>query len=464
MLVIAAFLAIFRDGAFVSMLSDSDKYLITGIIFDIPLTMLLIYSRKSYDESLLKSVLKTEIYDKMLNLPNKNSLMRSFASKNQDFILAIVKIKNFPEISSLFGYKSSEKILCIVSGILSEMCRRDGYTCYKLMGHEFGVVIPVKNSSGIEHDAKICLDMLWYELLSYRMETGDKEIYLTYRIGASINSAQNSSRALLKADLALNMADKLLHNVFIYDESAVNEKDRLLSSGRLYNELFYNIKNGLLLTVYQPIVNSISGEIKWYEALLRVKTDKGYVSVYPYLSIAKNTGIYNELTRAVLKSVRKRLFEYETDVSVNITLSDISHPGFMEDVLSLCRDIGDRKGKLIIEIVESEELVEIDICRNFIAKVQELGGKIAIDDFGSGYSNFCNLLNLSFDIVKIDGSLIRSAENDPNALTMIESISAFCHKCGKQIVAEYVENESLHEIVKSNKIHFCQGYLFGMPS
>jgi len=435
----------------------------TGAVFSVPLVMLLFYSRGSYDEKILKKIMQTVVFDKMLNLPNKNSLMRNLP-KNKDFILAIIKIQNFPDISSLFGYKSSEKILQYVAGVLSEICERDGYSCYKLVGHEFGVIIPFDDKDKSNENSKFLLDLMWFELLSYRMDAGGMEIYLTYRIGASVNLSGDFSRALLKSDLALNMADKLFHNVYVYDENHVKEKERVMSSARLYNELFDNIKNASLKTVYQPVVDSLTGEIKWHEALLRVKTDSGYSSIYPYLAIAKNTGLYNELTRVVLKSVKTRLLQSDTDVSVNITLSDISHPGFMEDVLSICREVENRKGKLIIEIIESEELVEIDICRNFIAKVKEKGGKIAIDDFGSGYSNFCNLLNLSFDIVKIDGSLIRSAELDPNALTMIESISSFCHKSGKQIVAEYVESESLLDIVKKNNIQFAQGYLFGMPS
>ena len=454
---------IFPDNLFLSHAMNSNYNVLSGVIFSLPLVMLLFYSHGSYDEKILKKIMQTVVFDKMLNLPNKNSLMRNLP-KNKDFILAIIKIQNFPEISSLFGYKSSEKILQYVAGVLSEICERDAYSCYKLMGHEFGVLIPLDEKDKSNEHAKFLLDLMWFELLSYRMDAGGMEIYLTYRIGASVNLSGDFSRALLKSDLALNMADKLFHNVYVYDENHVKEKERVMSSARLYNELFNNIKNTSLKTVYQPVVDSLTGEIKWHEALLRVKTESGYSSVYPYLSIAKNTGLYNELTRVVLKSVKNRLLQSDTDVSVNITLSDISHPGFMEDVLSICREVENRKGKLIIEIVESEELVEIDICRNFIAKVKEKGGKIAIDDFGSGYSNFCNLLNLSFDIVKIDGSLIRSAELDPNALTMIESISSFCHKSGKQIVAEYVESESLLDIVKKNNIHFAQGYLFGMPS
>jgi len=232
----------------------------------------------------------------------------------------------------------------------------------------------------------------------------------------------------------------------------------------MYSILLDNIKNGQLKMVYQPVVDTHTGEISWYEALMRVKCEDGsFETVYQYLPLARNTGLYNELTRFMLKSVYAMLLSKDVDISVNINLSDITHPGFMEQIIDICTAIKDRKSSLILEIVESEELVEIDLCRDFIKTVQDLGCRVAIDDFGSGYSNFCTILNLSIDIVKIDGELVKSVESDKNALDMIESITSFCHKSGKLIVAEYIENENLHNIAISYGIHYCQGYYFGKP-
>jgi len=149
----------------------------TGAVFSVPLVMLLFYSRGSYDEKILKKIMQAVVFDKMLNLPNKNSLMRNLPKK-KDFILAIIKIQNFPDISSLFGYKSSEKILQYVAGVLSEICERDGYSCYKLVGHEFGVIIPFDDKDKSNENAKFLLDLMWFELLSYRMDAGGMEIYL----------------------------------------------------------------------------------------------------------------------------------------------------------------------------------------------------------------------------------------------------------------------------------------------
>ena len=128
----------------------------------------------------------------------------------------------------------------------------------------------------------------------------------------------------------------------------------------------------------------------------------------------------------------------------------------------MCKAVEGCRGKIIFEIVESEELTDIDSCREFINTIRTYGCKIAIDDFGSGYSNFCNILNLNVDIVKIDGVLMRSVAGDRNARAMVESIVSFCRKAGKMVVAEYIENEELHRIAREIGVHYCQGYYFGV--
>jgi EAL domain-containing protein (putative c-di-GMP-specific phosphodiesterase class I) len=254
-----------------------------------------------------------------------------------------------------------------------------------------------------------------------------------------------------------------MHNVYIYNEDA-DDRVHIRQTSSLYSILLDNIKNNLLKTVFQPIVDTVTGEVSWYEALLRIqKKDGTYESIFKYLQIARNTGLYNQISRFVLNSAHKIILETGYDVSINITPCDIIHPGFMEEVIRVCEDLKSAKGNLIIEIIECEELIEIDLCRNFMRTVQDMGCRIAVDDFGSGYSNFSTLLHLSIDIVKIDGLLIQSVNNDIHALSMIESIADFCHKAGKAIVAEYIENEFAYNIAIENRIHFCQGYYFGEP-
>lgn len=438
------------------------EYHLLMIFLAVIITFILLSSGALQNEKHLWWLIKHLVFDPSSGLPNKEAMINSFPS-DRGFVLAIVRIQNFGELSSIFGYEIAEKIHLFVADTLKKIARRDEYKCFKLLGHEFGILIHDDSEILINRDIADFLNVLWHELRSIKMIERDQEFCPIYRIGAAQISPDNTGDALSRADIALTMADKLMHNVYIYNTDT-DDRIRIRQTSSLYSILLDNIKNNLLKTVFQPIVDTVTGEISWYEALLRIqKKDGTYESVFKYLQIARNTGLYNHISRFVLNSAHQIIVETGYDVSINITPGDIIHPGFMEEVIRVCEDLKSKKGSLIIEIIECEELIEIDLCRNFIQTVQSMGCRIAVDDFGSGYSNFSTLLNLSIDIVKIDGMLVKSVKNDPHALSMIESISDFCHKAGKAMVAEYIENDFAHNIALVNRIHFCQGYYFGEP-
>ena len=138
--------------------------------------------------------------------------------------------------------------------------------------------------------------------------------------------------------------------------------------------------------------------------------------------MARSTGFYHYLTEFILRKSAEAILEHDINVSVNISIADIVRSDFIMLVEEIHHMIRERTGRIIFEILESEELVELDKCVWFIDYVSRFGFRIAIDDFGTGYSNYINLLNLPVDIVKIDGGLIRRIRSDENARTLVEGI------------------------------------------
>ncbi|HKL84906.1 MAG TPA: EAL domain-containing protein [Treponemataceae bacterium] len=217
--------------------------------------------------------------------------------------------------------------------------------------------------------------------------------------------------------------------------------------------------------VFQPVFNDTGKEIVWYEALLRIQRQDGqYVSIYPYLTVARSTGLYPFLTEFIMRESARVICEQDVDVSVNIAIHDISRPEFISLVDELYEQIHLKKGRFIFEILESDELVELEKCVWFIEYIARYGFKIAIDDFGTGYSNYCSLINLPIDIIKIDGSLIKRIRHDENAKTLVEGIILFCKKSNKKTVAEFIEDIHVFESIKSMSIDYLQGYYLGEPA
>jgi EAL domain-containing protein (putative c-di-GMP-specific phosphodiesterase class I) len=120
--------------------------------------------------------------------------------------------------------------------------------------------------------------------------------------------------------------------------------------------------------------------------------------------------------------------------------------------------------RVIFEIVESEAIQDFDKISRFIKEIKRYGAKIAIDDFGDGYSNFSYLMKMNVDFLKIDGSLIKDIDTDMNSYLVVETIVGFANRLGIKTIAEYVHSSTVMDKVKSMGIDFSQGYHIDKPS
>ena len=192
-----------------------------------------------------------------------------------------------------------------------------------------------------------------------------------------------------------------------------------------------------------------------------IDEDGSVISPAYFIDVAKRSKQYAALTRTIFDATLKALEKTDTQLSVNLTLEDIADPvlsGYLIERLSQVP-----KGRMVLELVESEGIENYEEVAVFIAKVKAAGAQVAIDDFGTGYSNFSYLLKLKVDYIKIDGSLIRSLGSDPAALSVVETIVAFAHKNGFQTIAEFVSDEAVKAAVEALGIGYSQGYFIGQP-
>jgi EAL domain-containing protein (putative c-di-GMP-specific phosphodiesterase class I) len=221
------------------------------------------------------------------------------------------------------------------------------------------------------------------------------------------------------------------------------------------------LANGDIIPYYQPIVDK-EGNITKYEALMRVKIDDKIVSPFMFMDLIKEAKLYDEFSKLMIKKVFE---DAKSDklhkVSLNLSFLDISNAEIREFILDLLQksQIGE---KITFEILESESLENINIVTEFIKKVKEFGVTIAIDDFGSGYSNFVNILTIKPDFIKIDGSLIKNIQK-PEYYEIVKLINNFAKKFDILTVAEFVENREIFDILIEIGIDCFQGYYFYKP-
>lgn len=413
-------------------------------------------------ESLLFQLTDMLVFDESTGLPDKDVLLHSI-QREKSYIFAIIKIENFSDLVALFGYEFSDIISQFASQKLKKYESRYKYKTYQLKYNEYGVLIEteenLKSSDAVQKLHKI-VTSLELEALPWEQD----KIRLVYRVGATIVHPGDERSLLSCADIALKKAERSFSVLRMFDGD-VAEKSSAYESVLKFTELITNRENNSLKAVFQPVFNETGKNVVWYEALLRIKKQDGqYVSIYPYLTVARSTGLYPYLTEFIMRESARIICEQDVDVSVNIAIHDISRPEFILLVDEIYKQIKLKKGRIIFEILESDELVELERCVWFIDYISQYGFKIAIDDFGTGYSNYCSLINLPIDIIKIDGSLIKRIHHDDNAKTLVEGIVLFCKRSNKKTVAEFVENEHVFDSLKTMSIDYLQGYYLGEPA
>ncbi|TAL35953.1 MAG: GGDEF domain-containing protein [Spirochaetes bacterium] len=438
------------------------QMLMAAIAFAI--TLLLSHSGERQHEALLESATRHLMFDEITGLPRRDVMMNSIHGE-LPCLLAILKVNNFNDLGAVFGYELSDTVLQFVAGTLKTGERKLGFRAYRLRGTEFGILkdtgdaLPAHDTAAIELALREIVEYLNRHPLPYE----SSEIRLSYRIGGTLVDSQNRHAALSQADMALKEAEKL-HIPAAFFQARTNMRDKAFQSVIKYSTLMDNREKQTYRAVFQPVFDIESGIVVWYEGLLRILNRNGeYESPYHYLPIALATGEDRDISRFMVAQACYALEITATDISVNISLGDMLKREFLEHVGACLAAIPERRGALIFEILESEELTDIDACARFIDSVKELGCKIAIDDFGSGYSNFTNIARLPIDIVKIDGALIQRMLTDRQAYDIVDGIVALCRKLGTLVVAEHIDRHELLHMVKTIGIDYGQGFLLGEP-
>ena len=193
-----------------------------------------------------------------------------------------------------------------------------------------------------------------------------------------------------------------------------------------------------------------------------IEKDGSNISPFFFLGTAKKARIYTRITRSVIDHACNTFVGSSYDFSVNLSTEDILDPGVVEYLKTRLRETSLAK-RAILEILETEGFENYDQVVIFIKEMKEMGCRIAIDDFGSGYSNYERLLNLQVDYLKIDGSIVKKITTDDISLTIVEAIVAVAKKLEIQTVAEFVFDKQTAELATSLGVDYLQGYYFSEP-
>ncbi|NQY93309.1 MAG: EAL domain-containing protein, partial [Campylobacteraceae bacterium] len=266
---------------------------------------------------------------------------------------------------------------------------------------------------------------------------------------------------LITADLALQAAksDHKDYLVFFDELDNINEyKNNMLWTKKLK----YALANDDIIVYYQPLINNQTLKVDKYECLVRMIDKDKIISPFFFLDVSKKTNQYAKITKVVIEKSFKEFENLPFEFSVNVSYEDIENPTFLVFVKEQLSKYN-VANRVVFEILEDEGIKSYDVLIDFINEVKSLGCKVAIDDFGSGYSNFEHLLKMNVDFLKIDASLIKNIATDENSYKVTKTIIDFAKNLNLKTIAEFVENKEIFDIVKELGTDYSQGYYFSPP-
>lgn len=217
--------------------------------------------------------------------------------------------------------------------------------------------------------------------------------------------------------------------------------------------------------VLQPIVETNSGRVVFYECLMRVaKSDGGLEPAGARIESAERAGGARTMDLATLEMAIDILKQHDgVNLSLNISGLTCSDPAWLSRYLALTGPDAGLAKRLLIEITETAAMEDLGQSIAFVSKVQQQGSRVAIDDFGAGHTSFDSLERLNADVVKIDGSLVVDVGRSTSQREFLRSMVALAEACGMETVAEWIVDEDAVNFAKELGVTYLQGYYIGRP-
>ena len=410
-------------------------------------------------------------HDALTNLINRREFERRLEQANQEtkfnnknHSLCYMDLDQFKAVNDSCGHAAGDELLKQLSTEINSTIR-EADTFARLGGDEFGLLLvgcPIEKALTITESIRGIVE-------SYRFHWDRKTFKVGISIGiAALNKKSGSTKEIQSAaDTACYIAKEQGRNrVHIYEaDSSITNKHANQTSW--LNKINIALDNDNFILYFQKIVSINNNNHEHYEILIRMIDEDGkIIPPNSFIPAAERFDIISSVDSWVIKNTLLIMQEEKyknINFSVNLSGQSLGDLNFMKDCIDQIDNSNINPDKICFEITETAMIENLSNAIRSISILRGLGCKIALDDFGSGLSSFAYLKNLPIDYLKIDGSLIKDLEKDNVNITMVSSIIHIAKSMGLETIAEYVENDTVLDILRGLEIDYIQGYGVAKP-
>lgn len=413
-------------------------------------------------------------HDPLTNLCNRRKFTEEFEKSLQTAIrykhnstLLLLDLDRFKDINDTSGHRAGDEALKLVAKTLQRVTRFTDFVA-RLSGDEFAVIMPESDEAGAITVSEKILAELSAIHLNYEM--------VRHTISASIGIVNyplqdaTTNELIGFADLAMYRAKangKGRYHVFSLDDRSREQLQKRVYWKQKIEEA---LENHLFVLYFQPILNLSNHEIQHYEVLIRMRDPKTNEVTLPgkFIEIAEEVGLIQSIDHYVLHHSIKKLAELQKQGSkikfaINLSGAVVDTPVLLPYLKKLIKRFDVDPTALIFEVTETVAVSNLYQAKLMMTAIKALGCRFSLDDFGVGFASFNYMRELPIDIIKIDGIFIKNLDINADDQLFVKALIDVAKGLGRKTIAEFVENETILNILQEYGVDFAQGFYIGKP-
>lgn len=374
----------------------------------------------------------------------------------------VVGIDHLAIINEDYGYDVADEVILTVSQRIAEQVAPADIVA-RAGGNKLGVILADCNGETATTTAHQILEAV----RSSVVRTSKGPVVATASVGGVMipGGAETAAEAMARAEEALCHAKQIGRDSFRFYRPSTKRDSLRRQNISMADQIISALDEDRILIAYQPIVAAKTGELDCFECLARMVTPTGEVlGAQEWIPVAERLGLIRRIDRRIA-DISLDVLSRKPDISLalNLSASTLTDGGWIRTFLAELYKAPDAAKRLTVELTETLALHDIEESSKFITRLREIGCRVAIDDFGAGYTSFKNLQYLDVDMVKIDGSFIQRLQESEDNQLFVRTLIALARNFNVQTVAEWVLNETDAELLRKFGVDFLQGYYIGAP-
>ena len=375
----------------------------------------------------------------------------------------VAAIDNLGIVNSNYGFSVADEVIVELSARLQRQLPA-GDVMGRSAGNKFGIVFENCTARQMKETMRRLLACVRDEVV----QTKIGPVSVTISIGGVMlpDGAHSAQQAMARAEEVLSDIKQNARDVCAVFEPSAERDLRRQFNIEIADQLISALNDRRIRIAFQPIVSAHTREPVMYESLLRMEKPDG--SILPaqfFIPIAEQLGFIRMLDHRALELVLRTLADYpKTRLTLNVSGHTTSDTVWLETLVAGLRGARSIAERLTIEITETVAIHDIEEMASFVSMVRNLGCKVAIDDFGAGYTSFRNLKMLGVDLVKLDGSFVKDISRNPANFLFVRNFVDLARNFSIPTVAEWVSDAEDAALLQELGVEYFQGYHFGEPA